>query len=78
MVSRHRVHSRYIFIDNTKQHSGLGTIFLKHIKQELHIRSISAIMLDTDRSTPAENFYTKNGFEALEESVLMVSSTTDV
>lgn len=66
------------FIDNTKQHSGLGTIFLKHVKQELHIRSISAIMLDTDRSTPAENFYTKNGFEALKESVLMVSSTTEV
>lgn len=66
------------FVDNKKQHSGLGTVLLKQVKQELHKRSISAIMLDTDRGTPAEKFYIKNGFEALEESVLMVSSTNEI
>lgn len=57
------------------QKKGRGQIFLTEIKRILNNKNVEDIALDTDKHTPAENFYLKNGFKPNEESVFLFSST---
>ncbi|MHC9000482.1 GNAT family N-acetyltransferase [Enterococcus bulliens] len=63
------------FIDPSHQSQHIGTRFMEHLKIVLASREIPAIMLDTDRDTPAEKFYQKHGFSASEDTVLMFGNT---
>lgn len=59
------------------QKNGRGKIFLSEIKIHLNKQGIEDIALDTDKNTPAERFYLKNGFKPNQESVYLFSSTND-
>ena len=59
------------------QKNGRGQIFLSEIKINLNKQGIEDIALDTDKNTPAEKFYLRNGFKPNRESVYLFSSTND-
>lgn len=63
------------FIVPKYQSQKIGTALLKDVKTYLTARDIPAIMLDTDRDTPAETFYKKQGFSANDTTILMFGST---
>ncbi len=58
-----------------KQSKGAGTEFLKKIKRLLTEEGISQIVLLTEKTTPAYNFYQKNGFYELKKQAFLVSET---
>nr|WP_320012436.1 GNAT family N-acetyltransferase [uncultured Desulfobulbus sp.] len=51
-----------IFIDKSHQRQGIGTSFMNQIQSDLLQKNIRTITLLTDRGTPADEFYEKNGF----------------
>ncbi|HEM5110371.1 TPA: GNAT family N-acetyltransferase [Streptococcus suis] len=54
------------------QGRGIGQDFLKRIEEQLIVRNIVHILLQTERTLPAFFFYKKCGFHALEADVIMV------
>ncbi|QEA46398.1 GNAT family N-acetyltransferase [Leuconostoc citreum] len=57
------------------QKKGLGQLFLTELKKTLNNQGVENIALDTDKHTPAERFYLKNGFKENQESIFLFSST---
>ena len=57
-----------------EQNRGLGTDFLQMIERALLERDITEIVLLTERTVYACNFYKMNGFEEKEEQVFMAKS----
>ncbi|HFI0903075.1 GNAT family N-acetyltransferase [Streptococcus suis] len=53
------------------QGRGIGKDFLKRIEEQLIVRNIVHILLQTERNVPAFSFYEKCGFRTLEEDVTM-------
>jgi len=51
--------------------SGIGTHFLELFEAKLAGYGVEAISLHTSRSLPAYNFYSKNGYEEMSESVTL-------
>jgi len=51
------------------QKKGLGQLFLTELKKTLNNQGVENIALDTDKHTPAERFYLKNGFKENQESI---------
>ena len=51
---------------------GAGTLFLSFVEEQARRRGLNGIMLATARGFPAENFYLKNGFRRLDDTVLLV------
>ena len=60
---------REFCVATESQHKGYGSFFLDKIQPCLAEKSITAIILSTDKDTPAYRFYGKNGFYAIEKSV---------
>lgn len=60
-------------IDDGIQGVGLGTQFMKSIKDGVKAKDINCIFLLTERGIPAEVFYKKNGFRIKENSLFMYS-----
>lgn len=58
-------------VDLARHGRGLGTALLEHVKAELRGQGVQAMTLLTDRGTPAEAFYRKNGFDRLDRLVFM-------
>lgn len=56
-------------ITGTHQGKGLGSTFLERIKEDLLKKEIPTILLDTEESMPAADFYKKNGFKPLPDNV---------
>jgi aminoglycoside 6'-N-acetyltransferase I len=56
-------------ITGTHQGKGLGSTFLEMIKEDLLKKEIPTILLDTEESMPAADFYKKNGFKPLPDNV---------
>ncbi|MBP1560569.1 MAG: GNAT family N-acetyltransferase [Oscillospiraceae bacterium] len=56
-------------IDNTKQGQGIGTMFLNMIERNCKELGLTHIFLLTENDVPAFEFYKKNGFCELENSV---------
>ncbi len=54
------------------QRRGAGTLFLSLVGEEARRLGLNGIMLATARGFPAENFYLKNGFRRLDDTVLLV------
>lgn len=48
------------------QGKGIGSRFLKQIETEIHAENMNAILLHTEKGFPAEKFYLKNGFQAID------------
>lgn len=59
-------------IDTKRQHSGLGSEFLRLIEEDSRAQGLDGIILMTDRGFPSERFYLKNGFREMTESVVLV------
>lgn len=57
------------------QKKGLGQLFLTELKKTLNNQGVENIALDTDKHTPAERFYLKNGFKENQEIIFLFSST---
>lgn len=53
------------------QGQGLGGKFMAAIEADTKKKGLKAIILNTERGTPAEGFYLKNGFEVLEEVLFL-------
>ncbi|MBQ8687299.1 MAG: GNAT family N-acetyltransferase [Ruminococcus sp.] len=53
------------------QRKGIGTRMLAHAREELMPRGFEDIVLNTERSSPAERFYSKNGFVAKDSLIFM-------
>lgn len=60
-----------MFVDPLKQNKKYGTRLMDFLKEEMKRESISTITLFTSRAVPAMNFYSKNGFNILENMVFM-------
>ena len=56
-------------IKTDMQSKGVGTFFIKAIEEEIKNEGLVQIYLQTDADTPAYNFYRKNGYYQLEETV---------
>ncbi|QBO35042.1 GNAT family N-acetyltransferase [Periweissella cryptocerci] len=61
------------FVAPNSQHSGRGTALMAAIRQDLLQQDIHAIILMTRRDSPAAKFYTKDGFNA-EPDLLVLDS----
>jgi aminoglycoside 6'-N-acetyltransferase I len=59
---------REFFVHPGRQGSGLGTLLLKSIEDELRGRGMRSIVLNTERNLPAYRFYVKNGFGEASET----------
>ncbi len=51
-----------LFVAVDQQKKGAGTHLLETIKADLSVAGIPNIILETDKGTPAEQFYLKHGF----------------
>jgi aminoglycoside 6'-N-acetyltransferase I len=65
-------HMDSFYVSFEDQGKGLGSFFLDQIKKELFAINMPYIVLDTEKGMPAENFYRKNGFVSLDDSVNLV------
>ncbi len=61
-------------IDTDLQGEGHGKRFLSEMNDLLKSESIKAIWLMTERTTPAYDFYQKNGFFELKDNVMFAKS----
>ena len=59
------------FVCSDYQGQGIGSEFMAAIKNNLASQNIHAIILSTQRGYPAQKFYEKMGFTALEDAVFM-------
>lgn len=69
-------HLDSFFVSNDYQGKGIGTQFLRFIKEQLESINIPTIILDTDRGYPAESFYLRNGFKTSNSSIILFGDTT--
>lgn len=54
-----------------KQRSGLGSMFLQLIGEQLEALGCDSILLGTQKDFPSHRFYVKNGFKEMADSVLL-------
>lgn len=54
------------------QGKGIGSHFLKQIEHEIQAETMNAIILNTERGFPSENFYLKNGFQLVSGLITLV------
>lgn len=54
------------------QNKGLGKIFIDEIFKDIQKQGMNAIILNTEKGYPAQQFYLKNGFKVLEDTIILV------
>ena len=59
------------FIRPDYQGQGIGSKFMKAIKDELILQNIHAIILCTERDYPAYKFYEKMGFKSFQDTIYL-------
>lgn len=60
------------FCISTKlQRQGIGSKFLDLIEQDIKLRGMNAMILNTERNYPSRKFYEKNGFQTFEDLVIL-------
>ncbi len=62
----YKLHKLYIL--KTQQGKGTGRLTLEHIIREIKPRGASSLQLQVKRDNPAQHFYSKLGFEIIEEA----------
>ena len=58
-------------VDYRLQGKGIGSLFLTKIADDLTIKGLNAIMLNTEKGYPSEAFYLKNGFTRENELIIL-------
>ncbi|WP_308637191.1 GNAT family N-acetyltransferase [Paenibacillus silvisoli] len=58
-----------------EQRSGIGSHLMERLEQELRAEGTHNLALLTDRGTPAERFYKKNGFEEISRLAFVAKHT---
>lgn len=53
------------------QGQGIGSLFMELIQEEIKTQGMNAIILTTDKGFPSEIFNLKNGFNSLDELVVL-------
>lgn len=53
------------------QGKGIGSKFLKEIEELLKEKKLNGVVLNTEKSYPAYEFYTKNGFKQIDDLVVL-------
>lgn len=53
------------------QGQGIGSKFIDLIEGDIKARGMNAMILNTERNFPSRKFYEKNGFEVLEDLVVL-------
>lgn len=53
------------------QGQGVGGAFIKLIEKEMLDEGLNAIILNTEKGYPSEKFYLKNGFEKIDELIIL-------
>lgn len=56
---------------SNRQGEGLGSLFMREIEHLAKEKDVTHIFLQTERTVPAYDFYTKNGFTELADHVSM-------
>jgi aminoglycoside 6'-N-acetyltransferase I len=64
-------------IDSDMQQRGLGTQLMTHSKKALMREGVQFMFLLTDRQTPAESFYVRQGFQTSAKTVFMYKRLED-
>ena len=59
------------FVGYDCQGQGIGSEFMKAIKNELISQNIHAMILSTERDYPAHRFYEKIGFNVLQDTIFL-------
>lgn len=72
---QYHMDSFYVSCDH--QGKGFGSFFLRQIKKELFVINIPHVFLDTEKNFPAEDFYRKNGFTSLDDSINLVCAVAE-
>lgn len=54
------------------QNRGIGSLFLHMIEDDIKKHGMNAMLLSTELGFPAENFYVKNGFQRLKNTIILV------
>lgn len=62
-------------VSTEKQHMGIGTSLLKYLEAQLELIGVKNIVCLTDRGTPAELFYEKNGFAVIDRIIFLHKDT---
>jgi len=60
-----------IFVQRGMQNAGIGGAFLAEIEEALAADGVGAVTLYTQRSIPAFDFYSKRGYYAATDAVMM-------
>jgi len=60
-----------IYVSRTLQGEGIGSAFLAEIEAELAAEGVPVVTLYTQRTIPAYEFYTKRGYAAAHDAVMM-------
>jgi aminoglycoside 6'-N-acetyltransferase I len=58
-------------VKTSLQGRGVGSEFLKCIETEIKSQGMNAMLLNTEKGFPSEKFYAKNGFQTLENLILL-------
>ncbi len=59
------------FISNHEQRKGVGSALMGELKRQAEKKGIVCLVLQTDKTTFAKDFYLKYGFQGHEENLLM-------
>lgn len=58
-------------VNPSKSGKGMGSLLLNNFLENLNNKGVSKVFLSTCRTLKTEGFYKKNGFESIEEMVIM-------
>ena len=53
------------------QGKGIGSKFIKMIEADIKLQSMNGMILNTERNYPSQAFYAKNGFEVIEDLIIL-------
>lgn len=58
-------------VHHNLQGKGIGSYFLKQIESNVKELGMNGIILNTERNVPAKEFYINNGFDVLEDLIVL-------
>lgn len=53
------------------QGKGIGSKFIELIEEDIKLQCMNGIILNTERNYPSQTFYEKNGFEVIEDLIIL-------
>lgn len=53
------------------QGKGIGSFFIKEIEEDIKKQGMNGIILNTEKGYPSQKFYEKNGFEVIDDLIIL-------